>query len=81
MIWDIALKVKRFSTPKSLEEEEYFLAFIFISVSNPLERFSGKKRSFLFLSQRGLSMAIIDKHGQMNKDGQGGTTSHKTGKS
>ena len=26
-------------------------------------------------------MAIKDKHGQINKDGQGGTTSHKTGKS
>ena len=26
-------------------------------------------------------MTIKDKHGQINKDGQGGTTSHKTGKS
>ena len=68
--------------PKTLEEEEHILAFIFISVCfKSFGAFSGKQRSSLFLSQRGLSMAIIDKHGQINKDGQGGTTSHKTGKS
>ena len=56
MIWDIALKVKRFSAPKTLEEEEHLLAFIFISVffksfgaffqENNVLLFSYPKRSF-----------------------------------